>query len=793
MSHIAKSKETKACLAAGSSQSWGIIYHFFDYRAGQNTRNNFEGFLRSFLYQMFSSLPDLALSVQAALSKEREEELHSNLAWTTNTGDLLEAFELALRKTSSPVCLFLDGLDEYEGQKVELVNLLKDICSARVKVCLASRPEPPFPDALGKVPGFSMDLMNRPGIEAFAFRTMQKFFAPTYDSDCTELQKLSAQIAENSEGVFLWARFALFELIDGKTKGEDDAALRRRLEEVPPELQDIYARIFQRRTNPEKELTSAILRLVCTAERTLTTTELHEAILLTGNDQRDPHQPIQHNDSKKFEKRMLAVTGGILETFPGRVEISGGEPRTPPFVQIIHRTVKTYLDSRGWTDLLGQSNRDQLGVSLWVQACAGHLKRTQKSSPIETTPWYGNTLTYKQPEFMGRPFQDLRQLGDTESTGDNYHLQYKDLHEYTVLFLPRHATAFERQCKRSSYPLLRAALSSAYVKQHVEAWTKRESFEVCSPNNFFSGSKTVDVLEPEQLAVAHELLFYVQQYLREVVRTVDAQPVRATLMPWTSAFQILGLPRSRKEDRDIPDRTGIRWLAIHCACEHPTPTQSDILKAVLKADPAVDDTELLFVLRRAGLNELQTVLSCVPPGRLVLWSTEDYGRGHQEGEVFPWKFPSKRKFGPLWELAKRDVTEETETMFDLFLRRGEDINNICGPAGTAIHSALLELPYSYHEEMLEMLIRKGASVHVSGPNGNALEFVWELANKYPHGKPHKYAVVYISIIHRLIELGAVNKRRDPNGMVPPVERMMEFFHDNDHFEECQRYYLHGPR
>jgi hypothetical protein len=94
MSHIAKSQETIACLSAGSSQSWVVVYHFFDFRAGRNFWN-FEGFLRSFLYQMFSSLPDLALSVQATFSKGREETSNLNLAWTTNIDDLLEAFEFA--------------------------------------------------------------------------------------------------------------------------------------------------------------------------------------------------------------------------------------------------------------------------------------------------------------------------------------------------------------------------------------------------------------------------------------------------------------------------------------------------------------------------------------------------------------------------------------------------------------------------------------------------------------------------------------------------------------------------
>jgi hypothetical protein len=104
-------------------------------------------------------------------------------------------------------------------------------------------------------------------------------------------------------------------------------------------------------------------------------------------------------------------------------------------------------------------------------------------------------------------------------------------------------------------------------------------------------------------------------------------------------------------------------------------------------------------------------------------------------------------------------------MFDLFLRRGEDINGQCGPGGTAIKS-LSQLPDIYREEMLDMLVRKGASVHVSGPNGNTLECVWKIANEQQISKPYTYATSYIGPIHRLIELGAVKRRRELNGIGP---------------------------
>jgi hypothetical protein len=138
------------------------------------------------------------------------------------------------------------------------------------------------------------------------------------------------------------------------------------------------------------------------------------------------------------------------------------------------------------------------------------------------------------------------------------------------------------------------------------------------------------------------------------------------------------------------------------------------------------------------------------------------------------KLKRKFRFLPLWEVAKREDAEDTESVIDLFLRRGEDINAQCGPFGTALHSFLKnvnERNRNYQSEVLQMLVRKGADVNAEGLKGKALEYIWMLANTSRHGKV-KYARKYLEPLRDLINLGAVNMREDPNGMVPSVVRMM---------------------
>jgi hypothetical protein len=57
--------------------------------------------------------------------------------------DLMEAFKVLVHQTSIPlkICLFIDGLDEFDGDHEEIAQLFKSVAGlANVKVCLSSRP-----------------------------------------------------------------------------------------------------------------------------------------------------------------------------------------------------------------------------------------------------------------------------------------------------------------------------------------------------------------------------------------------------------------------------------------------------------------------------------------------------------------------------------------------------------------------------------------------------------------------------------------------------------------------------
>ena len=133
-----------------------------------------------------------------------------------------------------------------------------------------------------------------------------------------------------------------------------------------------------------------MLQLVCYAKKLLTVPELFHALTQTDDKETSPTTktqapPVHNFQGKYFERKVLAHTGGLLEIFRGssrrmhlRVIIqsenydeSENEGHERDYVNIIHRTVRTYLESGGWKNILGQAHEGTLHAEmLWLRVCA---------------------------------------------------------------------------------------------------------------------------------------------------------------------------------------------------------------------------------------------------------------------------------------------------------------------------------------------------------------------------------------------------------------------------------------
>jgi hypothetical protein len=212
-----------------------------------------------------------------------------------------------------------------------------DSTERRIKICVASRPHPLIVAAFGSSYGFKLQHYNNNGIKRYIHLRLKIAIQDAYSLAGIGLQltRFAERICQRSQGVFLWARFAVDEILVGVAEGDNEAELWARLQGLPDELEEIYARIIKRTvlacSGPEE--TSIMLQIAYFTRRSLTLEEFFTVV------QHSLGRPSSDDSFSKvsFENRIRAKTGGL-------VEVVDTENASKGRIQLVHETVRTYLD-----------------------------------------------------------------------------------------------------------------------------------------------------------------------------------------------------------------------------------------------------------------------------------------------------------------------------------------------------------------------------------------------------------------------------------------------------------------
>lgn len=728
---------------------------------------------------------------------------------------LQERLAIVLKQRRNPICILLDGLDEYQDNKWDLAHFLRETASSRVKLCVASRPDPVLNIAFEHLPTIKMQEWNTPGIDIMVNLSIRRDVAESGFYNDNEVVQLAEEISIKAQGVFLWACFAVNELRDGWSRGLDLAELQMRLEKVPEELEDIYARIFRQLEPKQKQEAAYLLQLVCYAKRTLTLDELYVALAHAAGGQGPVAKVMTSLAVQKFEKRILAATGGVVEVFrvrepydsqernyaesdKGQISVRElnesqesddsasheSQETNKLHVNVIHRTVRTYLDSNGWSQLLGAAHEGMLHAEvLWLRVC------TELFPPsYEEIPPFQKLPLYDRHELMlGRVraaldpakslFPDgqllstkLRGFDQRSDTGD----ELSPLLKYAAMYMLHHAVEVEQGLSLASYDMLQPGISNSFMCYHRFYWVKHDRGCTCFRH-------CPDPLHPLHLAIAHGLDGYVKDFLSS--RCNDIEPGSRE---WDDLFYVdvdSTSPALKWLVRSGFSRISLLEFAIHYAskwdCNHASQTR--IVDLLLERYSHAHDAEMILALQISSAEVVESLLRHWPNGKMVLKlntiRSDEFLKDEVSRSGLSRLCPESFEVGPMWCIARRAYnfsSRDDTKLIDLFLQRGEDINDQCGPFGTALHSAVLHMAYRrLGLDMLELLLAKGADINASGPLGTPLEFAWRLVNTVEPEDDWWHNIWTIGI-QWLIKNGAVNNRCDPNGSVPSRERMLVF-------------------
>ncbi|KAH6976453.1 hypothetical protein BKA56DRAFT_589663 [Ilyonectria sp. MPI-CAGE-AT-0026] len=222
-----------------------ILGHFF-WKIGSQPQNSIKGLLCSLTYCILSGcnrkIDQVLGRFDNALSKDSYHD------WSS--AELEKILFSLLEEDDYPVCIFIDGLDEISDEDgyfklqgvIERMNTWNNI-----KVCVSSRPETQLVEGFETLGATSIRLedLTRPEMSTYVNKQLQQFSSDGRISAPT-LWRLTDGLLHKAQGVFLWLFLATRSLVNGIHNRDDEDTLLQRLEQLPGELENLYADMWRR-------------------------------------------------------------------------------------------------------------------------------------------------------------------------------------------------------------------------------------------------------------------------------------------------------------------------------------------------------------------------------------------------------------------------------------------------------------------------------------------------------------------------------------------------------------------
>ncbi|KAI8664187.1 hypothetical protein NCS55_00926500 [Fusarium keratoplasticum] len=225
---------------AGSSQLFTASYYFWN--QGFEMQKSQVGLLQSLLYQILRRAPTLIPHVCSDDRLDHER-------WEIN--ELKTAFEALAKHSglSTKFCFFIDGLDEYDGEEEDVVSFLTFFSGSKladIKICASSRPRQVFKPFQERVYSLAVQDFTSEDMKTHVRQRLQmneKFKAlGASQPGCEELM---AQIAQQSQGVWLWVFLVTRDLVHAVNRNEGFSTLQRILRLFPPDLEAYFEHIIE--------------------------------------------------------------------------------------------------------------------------------------------------------------------------------------------------------------------------------------------------------------------------------------------------------------------------------------------------------------------------------------------------------------------------------------------------------------------------------------------------------------------------------------------------------------------
>ena len=394
---------------------------FFFWTSGSLEQRSQIGLLRYLLFQLLKQhenlisivFPDLWAQLRIMRTEDR---IKFSMSWTLP--QLINGLKCFLRHAlgKTKICLFIDGLDEFDGDPGEIIDLFTSIVDSEggqnTKVCLSSRPWPMFEHAFRSIPNLKLQDLT---LDDMIQYVQDKFYLDPRTRRIIRKEPESGpvfmtDIVKRADGVFLWVTLVVRSLLGELRNGDKIADLRERLRMFPTNLDDLFRyTLFDTQLYSRMRDASRIFQLiharevVCDFTRNFSasSTTLWELALANAEEQDSTIQSsVRQASDEKVSDKCQEMSGLISSRCVGLLEIHDKQSKKAKSnarfmdedssqkaqksaqskVTYLHRTVRDFIVCPDvWNELLQQT----IGTNFDPHMC--HLKSyiMQLKLPLE--------------------------------------------------------------------------------------------------------------------------------------------------------------------------------------------------------------------------------------------------------------------------------------------------------------------------------------------------------------------------------------------------------------------------
>lgn len=242
-----------------------VFARFFFWASGEELQNSLEGFYRAVLWKLLSQRPDLISRVFLDDFSSKRSQMPFDQDELGTALDRLFGHEE--NNAGYPrMCLFIDGLDEYDGDYWKLSrSLLRWSSTGNVKFCVSSRPYTEFMKLFSADPETHFQLHHLTRFDMYHFVSSEFATDGRIQSGGITQHKatdLISEIVDKADGVFLWTRLVTGELLKSAGNHCTSLQLREKLRRLPRGLSPLFHQMILAVDDSERRMAAQTLLIL---------------------------------------------------------------------------------------------------------------------------------------------------------------------------------------------------------------------------------------------------------------------------------------------------------------------------------------------------------------------------------------------------------------------------------------------------------------------------------------------------------------------------------------------------